>query len=153
MILWRLSGSEHARAFDGGFGLHFNGRWNTVGHAVTYCASSPALCILEKLVHVEDPDLMPVLVMVRYDAPDNLGITTVKVTDLPDGWARDETWSQGYGDAWHEEVQSPLLAVPSVILPIDQTPDFNIVINHRHPDAARIALVSAEPFVFDPRFF
>jgi hypothetical protein len=31
MILWRLSGVEHARVFDGGYGLLFDGRWNTVG--------------------------------------------------------------------------------------------------------------------------
>ncbi|HSU06220.1 MAG TPA: RES family NAD+ phosphorylase, partial [Acetobacteraceae bacterium] len=46
MLLWRLSGRQHANAFDGGYGLLFNGRWNTVGHAVTYCATSPSLCVL-----------------------------------------------------------------------------------------------------------
>jgi RES domain-containing protein len=54
MLLWRLSGLRHASSFDGGYGLLFDGRWNTVGHAVTYCAISPSLCVLEKLVHVED---------------------------------------------------------------------------------------------------
>lgn len=153
MFLWRLSGAEHARNFDGGYGLHFNGRWNTVGHAITYCASSPALCVLEKLVHVEDPELLPPLVMVRYDVPDDPGSTTLNVTDLPATWKADENWSQGYGDAWYEALQSSLLEVPSVILPISQTPDFNVLINHRHPDAASISLVSAEPFVLDARFF
>ena len=54
MLLWRLSGVQHAEAFDGGYGLLFEGRWNTIGHAVAYCATSPSLCVLEKLVHVED---------------------------------------------------------------------------------------------------
>jgi len=26
MVLWRLSGRQHAAAFDGGYGLLFNGR-------------------------------------------------------------------------------------------------------------------------------
>ncbi len=64
MLLWRLSGVQYASAFDGGYGLLFEGRWNTAGHAVTYCASSPSLCVLEKLVHIEDPDLLPALIMV-----------------------------------------------------------------------------------------
>src|SRR5258708_39409735 len=63
MLLWRLSGLQHAEAFDGGYGLLYDGRWNTVGHAVTYCATSPSLCVLEKLVHVQDPALLPELVL------------------------------------------------------------------------------------------
>jgi RES domain-containing protein len=38
MRLWRLSGIQHAGALGGGYGLFFDGRWNTIGHAVTYCA-------------------------------------------------------------------------------------------------------------------
>ena len=109
--------------------------------------------MLEKLVHVEDPELLPPLVMMRYAAPDDLGRTTLKLAYRPETWKADETWSQGYGDAWHEETRSAQLQVPSVILPIYETPDFNILINHRHPDAARISLASAEPFVLDARFF
>jgi hypothetical protein len=30
-LLWRLSGQQHAQALDGGYGLHFDGRWKTVG--------------------------------------------------------------------------------------------------------------------------
>jgi RES domain-containing protein len=84
MILWRLSGEQHARSLDGGYGLAHDGRWNTAGHAVTYCATSPSLCVLEKLVHVEDPDLLPALVMVRYDVPDGMGMETLSVAELPE---------------------------------------------------------------------
>ncbi len=55
MRLWRLSNAEDA----GRFGLHHDGRWNTRGRPVTYGATGPALCVLEKLVHVEDPALLP----------------------------------------------------------------------------------------------
>jgi RES domain-containing protein len=41
------SGEPCARSFDGGYGLLYDGRWNTAGHAVTYCATSPSLCLLE----------------------------------------------------------------------------------------------------------
>lgn len=86
MLLWRLSGVQHAQRFDGGYGLVSDGRWNTVGRPVTYCATSPSLCVLEKLVHVEDPDLLPPLRMVRYDAPDNLPVETISIAELPDAW-------------------------------------------------------------------
>jgi RES domain-containing protein len=153
MILWRLSGAAHARAFDGGYGLLFDGRWNTAGHAVTYAATSPSLCILEKLVHIEDPALLPALVMVRYEVPDDMMSTVMSVRDLPEDWTRAESLTQAMGDAWHAGQETPLLRAPSVIVPLDGAPDMNVVINHRHPDAARIRIAAAEPFTLDVRLF
>lgn len=153
MLLWRLSGAQHARAFDGGYGLLFDGRWNTMGHPVTYCATSPALCVLEKLVHVEDPMLLPELMMVRYDAPDDLAIETRGLTDLPANWRQKESWTQRQGDQWHGSLSTPLLCIPSAIVPVDQSPDWNVLINHHHPATTRISIVAVDPFVLDPRLF
>lgn len=153
MILWRLSGRQHALTFDGGYGLLYDGRWNSAGHAVTYCSTSPSLCVLEKLVHVEDPDLMPELVMVRYDVPDDLAIDGIAIDDLPDNWRLRESWTQQRGDTWHGALAAPLLRVPSAIVPLDGSPDMNTLINHRHSAATRITIVSTEPFVLDPRLF
>lgn len=151
MILWRLSGRQHALAFDGGYGLLYDGRWNSVGHAVTYCATSPSLCVLEKLVHVQDPDLLPELVMVRYDVPADLGIDEIAIRDLPDNWRRQESWTQHRGDTWLGALTTPLLRVPSAIVPLEGSPDVNVLINHRHSAATRITIASTEPFVLDPR--
>src|SRR5262245_53670029 len=151
MLLWRLSGKQYARVFNGGYGLLYDGRWNTIGHAVTYCATSPSLCVLEKLVHVQDPDLLPALVMVRYEVPDNLGSDLVAIADLPDGWRRQESWTQQRGDTWHSTRATPLLRMPSAIVPLEGSPDMNVLINHRHPAASQITIVSTEPFVLDPR--
>lgn len=153
MILWRLSGLANARTFDGGYGLLFDGRWNTVGHAVTYCATSPALCVLEKLVHIEDPTLMPSFVMLRYAVPDDLACETIALAELPDDWQRHESLTQSRGDRWHAALAAPLLRVPSAVLPLDGAPDVNVLINHRHPDTARITLAAAESFVLDVRLF
>lgn len=153
MILWRLSGERYARSFDGGYGLLYDGRWNTAGHAVTYCATSPSLCLLEKLVHVQDPDLLPALVMVRYAVPDGLGVATFAVSDLPESWQLQESWTQQRGDRWHDAMNAPLLHVPSAIVPLDGSPDQNVLISHRHPAAAEIKTVAAEPFVLDARLF
>ncbi|MBN9064662.1 MAG: hypothetical protein BGP06_12285 [Rhizobiales bacterium 65-9] len=153
MILWRLSGAQHARAFDGGYGLLYDGRWNTAGHAVTYCATSPSLCVLEKLVHVQDPDLLPELVMVRYAVPDDLDAATIALGDLPDDWRRQESWTQQRGDAWHSALAAPLLRAPSAIVSLSDSPDMNVLINHRHPAAARITILTAESFTLDARLF
>lgn len=151
MILWRLSGEAHARAFDGGYGFVSEGRWNSRGQAVTYCSTSPALCVLEKLVHVQNPDLLPPLVMVRYEAPDDLEVEEVAFATLPPDWTRRGSWSQQRGDAWHAARRAPLLRVSSVILPLDGMPDRNVVVNHAHPDAGRIRLAGLDAFMLDPR--
>lgn len=153
MLLWRLSGKQHAKALDGGYGLHFDGRWNTVGHAVTYCATSPALCVLEKLVHVEDPTLLPELVMVTYEIPNSTEIVDLLLESLPADWRRHEAWSQERGDAWHEGRATLLLRVPSAIVPIAGSPDLNVLINHSHLAAADVRIVAEETFSLDPRLF
>ena len=151
MILWRLSGRQHAKAFDGGYGLLHDGRWNTAGHAITYCATSPSLCVLEKLVHIEVLDLLPPLVMVRYDVPVRLEIETIALADLPELWRLEEDWTQRRGDLWHEALATPLLRAPSVIVPLDGSPDVNVLINHRHRAVSGIAIIAAEPFALDTR--
>jgi RES domain-containing protein len=153
MLLWRLSGQQHAEAFDGGYGLLFDGRWNTVGHAVTYCATSPSLCVLEKLVHIEDPALLPALVMVTYDAPDDIGVDAIGLDDLPSDWRHQEAWTQQTGDAWHRSRSNPLVRVPSAIVPLPGSPDVNVLINHDHPASANITLRGIAPFTFDTRLF
>ena len=153
MMLWRLSAEHYARVFDGGYGRLYDGRWNSAGHPVTYCATSPSLCVLEKLVHIQDPDLLPALVMVRYAVPDDLGVETLSVAELPDSWRLQESWTQRRGDRWHDALSSPLLRVPSVIVPLAGSPDMNVLINHRHPAAAKISIFAAEVFMLDTRLF
>ena len=98
MRLWRLSTAQYSGAFDGGYGLSFDGRWNVAGHPVTYCSSSPSLCVLEKLVHIEDPQLLPAMIMVAYEIPDRLEIKNITVDDLPDDWRRQESVTQRRGE-------------------------------------------------------
>lgn len=151
MLLWRLSIRQYANVFDGGYGLLFDGRWNTVGHAVTYCSTSPSLCMLEKLVHIEDPALLPELVMVTYDVPDSLSSTSIGLDDLPADWRRQEGLTQRRGDAWHRSRSTPLLQVPSAIVPLQGSPDRNVLINHTHRESAAIRIVSSVPFALDAR--
>ena len=150
MLIWRLSGKKHAKKFDGGYGLECDGRWNTKGRPITYCSTSPAVCLLEKLVHFENPDLIPPQEIVRYDVPDDLLVETLTLRDLPAGWRHQEDLTRQLGDKWLASLQGPLLRVPSAVVPVDQSPDANFLINHNHSAVSRITLIS-EPFIIDPR--
>ncbi len=154
MRLWRLSGADYADRFDGGYGLENDGRWNTRGRPVTYCSTGPALCLLEKLVHIDELALIPDdTMLVRYDAPDDIISEEARLEDLPDKWRLDESVTRAMGTAWLDRASACLLRVPSVILPVADADDRNVLINHRHQDAARITISAINIFEYDPRLF
>ena len=151
MLIWRLSIARYADVFDGGYGLLNEGRWNSRGTRITYAATSPALCVLEKLVHIEDPDLLPPLKMVTYDVPNDVAVDQAYLSALPDGWPRDPMLSGMRGNVWLRAATAPIMKVPSAVLPVNGSPDLNILVNHAHPDAARIRIQAISDFKLDAR--
>jgi RES domain-containing protein len=104
MQLWRLSTKRHARDFSGGYGLPHSGRWNTRGRPITYCSTVPSLTALEKRVHVTDAFLLPPLILVEYEAPDDIPLAAVDIADLPEDWISREVDTQQIVDRWPDSV-------------------------------------------------
>lgn len=154
MSLWRLSAGAYAGRFDGGYGLANDGRWNGRGRPVTYCSTGPALCVLEKLVHINDASRLPDdLMVVRYETPADLKVDEVLLDSLPQRWDTLEGLTRRLGNDWLDAASACLLRVPSVIVPITDTRDRNVLINHRHEDVRRIRLSRIETFRYDDRLF
>jgi RES domain-containing protein len=153
MRLWRLSSARRARDFDGGYGLANNGRWNSKGRPLTYCSTVPSLAVLEKRVHVTDPGLLPPQALVEYDVPDDIPTRTISIGGPPNDWTMREIHTQRLGDEWLDQVTEALLIVPSVIMPVANAIDRNVLINHRHADVARISIAAVTSFTLDPRLF
>jgi RES domain-containing protein len=153
MLLWRLSSARRAADFDGGFGIFNDGRWNTRGRPVTYCATVPSLAALEKRVHVFDPALLPPQVMVAYDVPDGISLRRIEIDELPADWVKQQTSTQRIGDNWLDATNEVLLSVPSVIVPLANAPDRNILINHRVADVSVVRIEATISFTLDPRLF
>jgi RES domain-containing protein len=152
MILWRSCNASLSGFFDGTGGRLAAGRWHSRGQAITYSSSAPSLTLLERLVHVDDPALLPPLAVVAYDVPDNLETEEVALSALPADWRDDAVLTRKLGDQWIRENRTPLLRVPSAILPLPDVPDRNIVINHAHADVRRIRILQThQPFAFDAR--
>lgn len=120
---------------------------------MTYCSTIPSLAALEKRVHVTDPALLPPQAVVEYDVPDNVSRRVVDMATLPADWAKREVDTQRIGDQWLDAVTEALLIVPAVIMPLANAIDRNVLINHRHADAARVVTVGVTPFTLDPRLF
>jgi len=64
-----------------------------------------------------------------------------------------QTYTQEIGDRWLDSKTDVLLFVPSVVVPIANVPDRNVLINHRAEQAASIKIVDITPFTLDPRLF
>ena len=91
------------------------------------------------------------MVFVRYEAPNDLRVEEVRLDTLPDHWREQGDVTMRLGDDWLDRISACLLRVPSVILPIPDTGDRNLLVNHRHEDARRIAVSRIETFRYDPR--
>jgi RES domain-containing protein len=53
------------------------------------------------------------------------------------------------GDDWFRLGATAILAVPSVVIPME----YNYLINPSHPDFVKLAVESPQPFELDPRFW
>ena len=117
------------------------GRWNSIGTAVVYTSSCSALAVLEYRVNTRlDPtDLL----LYRLEIPDTLEVERI-------GWMPDISTSRRFGDVWVKSMRSPILVVPSVVVP-NQT---NVLLNPLHPALlGNIAIIDKQSFLLDVRLF
>ncbi len=146
MFLWRIS--NHT-TLDGRGGLFASARWHTAGRPITYLAESPAGALIEALVHLElDLSHLPKFYkLLKAAAPDDLPRKTVSAADLPKNWLEDQIATRTVGDEWLASKSTPLLRVPSAIVP----ETFNILLNPQSPDAGRIQVLWHEQYPWDKR--
>lgn len=137
----------------------YGGRWNSPGHDAIYTSGNLTLAMLEVLVHVDDAEAFGRIPYVFHAVSfADIAVATLASADLPANWnARPEAGAtQVAGDEWLESLITPVLAVPSVIIPPELRYDpayLNYVINPKHPDfATRVVPGSIHDLVWDPRF-
>jgi len=146
VIVWRFSQHE---SLDGRGGLIASARWHTSGHEILYCAPNPATALLEILVHdqIREPAALAAHRFIKLEVPDEIGRVEVNEAHLPPDWLRRFAVTRAWGDRWLSEGQRALLIVRSVLVP----ETYNILINPRHADSARIRRVATFPYPLDPR--
>jgi RES domain-containing protein len=114
-----------------------------------YCAHTPAAALLEILVHFEIAarDLPSRYRLLKIEAPDDLAVELVARDRLPTDWVDNTDVTRAAGDRWLERNRSPLLLVPSAVVPETD----NMLLNPAHPDAARIVIAHVSEHTMDPR--
>lgn len=155
VAVWRIATDTPAYVADdlsGAGAERTGGRWNSPGRAVVYASSSIALACLETIVHLNAGGLPLNRFLVRIDVPQDVWRRREQRSPdtLPVGWTAipEGRVSIDAGNAWLDAARSAVLVVPSVIVP-EET---NVLVNPRHPDAARLRAAKLRPWQYDGRF-
>lgn len=149
MFVWRICATKYQKlAFSGEGGLYVPGRWHPQGHKIVYTSESLALASLEIFVHLESDRIS--LAAIKAWLPNELKTEEVKVEHLPKDWQETSAYPmlQQIGRDWLLDCKTPILKVPSSIVPIEN----NYLLNPEHPDL-RIDLDPPIRFKFDRRMW
>jgi RES domain-containing protein len=152
LSLWRISKRKYAEtAFSGEGARRVGGRWNSRGQGMVYTSGTLSLAALEVFVHMEIEDVATMLAWIRVDIPTEVKIEYVKIAQLPSDWRNIPAPKvlATMGDNWFRSGSTAILAVPSVVIPIE----FNYLINPSHPDFVKLVIDSPQPFELDPRLW
>lgn len=127
------------------------GRWNRRGHAVVYASSSIALACLETVVHLKTGGLPLNRYLVKLEIPREAWARRIEhdASSLPVGWDAlpEGRVSLDAGDAWLAQSASPVMVVPSAIVP-EET---NILVNPVHPLSRAVKVAKVRRWHYDPR--
>ena len=125
------------------------GRWNKSGQKVIYAAESIALAFLESMIRRQGVGFNEDFKIMFLEIPQDLSITNIDLASLSPGWdnIRNHAVSQERASSWFLSLESPVLRVPSVVLPHS----FNFVINTEHKEFKKIKIIDITPLLPDPR--
>ena len=147
LTAYRLSLRQYAsRAFVGEGARRAGGRWNPRGISAVYASATLSLAALEFLVHLGGPQDAPELVSfrVRFHA------SLVTEVELPRNWRKLKlAETRALGRAWFEEATTPVLRVPSFVIPSES----NFVFSPRHSKFDKIKIEQPQRFLLDIRLY
>jgi RES domain-containing protein len=115
---------------------------------MVYTAGSLALAALEMLVNM-DPDQLRDAYLAFPLTFDEALCRRIAAHQLPPEWSLHPipAATRDIGTAWVQSKASPVLAVPSAVIPIET----NFLLNPLHPEFIQIRMGDAASFNYDPR--
>jgi RES domain-containing protein len=182
ITLWRLDREKYVNkdsCLSGEGGLYNANRWSKRGETVVYTAANISLAFLEIYHHLDFNNPTPEQIAENSSRRivqlylDDLDYQEINMNMLSTGWREIETSQdpikptllQKIGSKWFRSGITPVLKVPSAIVPYE----FNYLINPNHPNiSGRLSLqnpvsninyqgmlttkVLPTPFLFDNRY-
>ena len=118
---------------------------------MVYTAQNRALACLETIVHLNAGGLPLNRYLIEVKIPDRVWSDARRedAASAPVGWDAEPAGrvSIRLGTEWTHARNSPLLIVPSVIVP----EEFNVLINPQHAASRAISASKVRKWLFDPR--
>jgi RES domain-containing protein len=155
MKLWRIAAdTRQYRAADlsGGGAARRPGRWNDTGEPVIYAAPAISMAVLETAAHIDDKGLPLNRYLLEIEVPDDVWTLReeLDVATLPSTWSAIPAGqaSVRIGSAWLASLRSPILLVPSVVVPEERTS----LINPAHKESKRITARVVRQFEYNRLF-
>jgi len=153
--LWRIAAETRqyaAQDISGAGAAIHPGRWNDLGQAVVYCASTISLAVLETAAYIDDGGFPLNRYLIELDVPDLVWAAREECApdDLPPAWAAIPAGNASVrvGAAWLLSKRSPILLVPSVIVPEERT----ALVNPLHPQFGLITAKTIRQFEYNRVF-
>lgn len=155
MKLWRIATETRtysATDLSGAGAALYPGRWNELQQPVVYCSPSIAIAVLETAAHINDAGLPMNRFLIEIHVPKEIWDLheVAKLSSLPNTWAAIPAGSASakFGSKWLSSLRSPILLVPSVIVP----EEFAALINPLHSASSKITATVVRPFEYNKLF-
>jgi RES domain-containing protein len=146
MLVYRIVHKKYSTSL---FASGMEGRWNSKGNKVLYCAESIALAFLENMIRRQGVGFNEDFKTMFIEIPSKTTTSNIYIENLEAGWRDFNNYPrcQALGDKWYDERKNLLLKVPSAVLP----EAYNFVINTKHPDYKKVKIIEVTNLVPDPR--
>ena len=154
ITLYRIQTDSHRDTILEGIGAQLRGgRWNAKGRPLVYTATTPELCFLEYMVHLEGTPLseLPPLILCEILIPDD-SITFLALNQLPAGWDNPYATPPSLPEFANQQFKQHgtlCLAVPSAVIPV--SPSRNVLVDPLHPQRIDCRVISIRAYPIDPR--
>lgn len=152
--LYRIQTDAYRDTILDGIGAQLRGgRWNAKGRPMVYLATTPELCFLEYMVHLEGTALadLPPLILCEILVPQG-SITYLEAAQLPVGWDSPLTTPVGLPQFMAGQFNRHhclCIAVPSAVVP--SSPSRNVLLDPTHVLRAECRVNQIQPYPIDPR--
>ncbi|GAB3990251.1 RES family NAD+ phosphorylase [Spirosoma daeguense] len=152
--VYRIQTNTHRDSILDGIGAQLHGgRWNVRGRPMVYTATTPELCFLEYMVHLDGTPLadLPPLILCEIEIPD-ASITWLDAKELPVGWNNPHVTPTGlpqFMDTQFRLHGTLCIALPSAVVSL--SPSRNVLLDPLHPLRAECQVIRIEPYPIDPR--
>ncbi len=149
MKVYRLTTKKYATDLSGMGAKLYGGRWNRVGVSMLYTSENLSLCVLENIVHINNPVFLPTFLAITIEIPDSF--KAYSTNDFSDNWRSQDAFEnlRRLTDDFVESGEFLAMKVPSAVIDVE----FNFLINPQHSLFKEVKIINQQEFSFDQRLF